>query len=273
MKRIRRAAVAGTFYPAGREELEDSVRALLDAAPRTAPEGSVVGIVAPHAGYIYSGMTAARAYAQVAGESRPTVVVVAPSHREFFDGVSVYPGDAYETPLGTVPVDVHARERLRAALPGLMVSTSGHGSEHALEVQLPFLQIALGPFQLLPLVIGHQSREHCFALGAALAEVFRETAVLLVASTDLSHFYPAAAAERLDAVVIHDLESMDAGRLMDDLASGTAEACGGGPVAAVMTACQRLGARHVHILGHTHSGAVSGDTNSVVGYLSAVMQN
>ncbi len=272
MKHVRKPAVAGMFYPARGAELDRAVRAFLDDVTVRVGPARVTGIIAPHAGYIYSGGTAAMAYAQVRGTTRGTVVVVAPSHREFFDGVSVYPGDGYETPLGVIPVDVQMRNRLTELLPGTLVSTRGHGAEHALEVQLPFLQCALGEFSLLPLVIGHQSLEHCFALGEALGDLARGADVLLVASTDLSHFSSAEVAERLDAVVADDIRAFDPGRLMHDLEAGTAEACGGGPVAAVMRGCDLLGARTPTVLGYTHSGVVTGDRDSVVGYLSAVIQ-
>lgn len=272
MKRLRKPAVAGMFYPADAKELEQTVRALLDSVPASTGQGMVVGLIAPHAGYMYSGAIAAQAYAQVRGTVRKYVVVVSPSHREFFDGVSVYPGDGYETPLGVVPIAAEMRERLGEAMPGLHVSTKGHGSEHALEVHLPFLQCAIGEFALLPLVIGHQSLEHCLALGDALGAICDGTDTLLVASTDLSHFSPAAVAQRLDAVVVRDIEALDPVRLMRDLEEGAAEACGGGPVSAVMRACDILGARLPVVLSQSHSGMVTGDDESVVGYLSAVIR-
>ena len=272
MKRIRKAAVAGTFYPASAQELEQTVRRLLaDVTVRVGP-GTVTGIIAPHAGYMYSGATAAMAYAQLGHTKRSVVVVISPSHREFFDGVSVYPGDGYETPLGSIPIASGMRERLTEGVPGILVSTRGHGLEHALEVQLPFLQCALGEFELLPLVIGNQSQEHCLALGDALGAICKGTDVLLVASTDLSHFSSVEAARQLDAVVAEDIEAFDPVQLMRDLEAGTAEACGGGPVAAVMRGCALLGARTPTVLGQSHSGMVTGDNESVVGYLSAVIQ-
>lgn len=272
MKRVRKPAVAGMFYPLDPNELKRTVCALLDSVPVYPGQGQVVGLIAPHAGYVYSGETAAQAYAQVRGTMRRHVVVVSPSHREFFDGVSVYPGDGYETPLGVIPIDAGMRERLAEEMPGLLVSTQGHGNEHALEVHLPFLQCAIGEFTVLPLVIGHQSLEHCLALGDALGAICEGTDALLVASTDLSHFSPAAIAQRLDAVVARDIEALDPVRLMRDLEEGAAEACGGGPVSAVMRACDLLGARLPVVLGRSHSGMVTGDDQSVVGYLSAVIR-
>ena len=273
MKRVRKPAVAGMFYPSDAEELEQTVRGLLDGVSIGIGPGNIIGLIAPHAGYVYSGGTAAAAYAQLRGTERSVVVVVSPSHREFFDGISVYPGDAYLTPLGEVPVAAGMRSRLAALMPGILVSMKGHGTEHALEVQLPFLQCALGEFALLPLVIGNQSQEHCFALGAALATLCRGTDALLVASTDLSHFSAADVAQRLDDVVAADIQAFDPARLMLDLEAGTAEACGGGPVAAVLKACDMLGARTPTVLSRSHSGMITGDHQSVVGYLSAVIQD
>ncbi len=244
---------------------------MISASPRLVEADSIVGIIAPHAGYLYSGKTAARAYAQLAGNRRNVVVVVSPSHRDYFDGISVYPGDAYATPLGEVPVDVELRSRL-VKESSVIMSTAGHGEEHALEVQLPFLQYVLGSFTLLPLVIGNQSREQCFALGEILARLVEGKSVLLVASTDLSHFHPASAGTRLDAVVVRDLEMFDAEMLMSDLEAGRAEACGGGPAVAVMVACRLLGARTIRVLHRAHSGEITGDNESVVGYLTAVIQ-
>jgi hypothetical protein len=259
------------FYSASPRELEREVRDMLAAAPRIVRADTVVGIVAPHAGYMYSGKTAAMGYAQVVGSGRQVVVVVSPSHREYFDGVSVFPGDAYATPLGTVPVNAQLRDRIITES-DVILSTAGHGEEHALEVQLPFLQSALGSFSLIPLVIGDQSSEQCFALGELLGRLLEGTNALLVASSDLSHFHPATIGTRLDAVVARDLEKFDAEQLMNDLESGRAEACGGGPVVTVMVACRKLGATSVRVLQHTHSGEITGDNTSVVGYLTAVIQ-
>jgi len=268
---VRRAAVAGMFYPGSAAELAQEIDTLLQRAPRATLHGRPVALVAPHAGYIYSGPTAAAAYALLKGLEYSTVVVVSPSHREYFAGVSVYPGDAYETPLGRVPVDTALRDRLLAISEVVTSSAAGHGAEHAVEVHVPFLQKALGSFRFLPLVMGDQSRETCYALGEDLANVLRNESSLLVASTDLSHFYTALEAERRDGIVLGDLEKFEPERLMGDLEEGQAEACGGGPVVAVMIAARALGARRLRILSHTHSGQITGDCHSVVGYCSAVM--
>ena len=267
---IRRCAVCGLFYPADPEVLKRDITALLANVERKRIEGTIRGLISPHAGYRYSGSTAAYGFALLAGAKYKTVVIVSPSHREYFDGVSVYAGDAYSTPLGTVTVDDTLRESLLRACHVVTASDVGHGEEHAVEVQLPFLQHVLPVFSLLPIVIGHQSAEYCFALGEALGSIVRDEKVLLLASTDLSHYYPSNVADELDRVMIDDVERFDYNRLMADLEEGKTEACGGGPTVAVMAALQKLGARNMEILHHCNSGDVTGDTRSVVGYLSAV---
>jgi MEMO1 family protein len=268
---VRKAAVAGMFYPGNARELADDLDLMFSEVPRASVPGRPIALIAPHAGYVYSGPTAAAAYGLLKGQRYQTVVVVSPSHREYFGGVSVYSGAGYETPLGLVPVAVELRERLVERTKIVKSSKSGHGLEHAVEVHLPFLQKVLGGFELLPLVMGEQSRNTCVALGEALGDILKDGSSLLVASTDLSHFHPASEAERRDQIVVNDLKRFDPELLMEDLEAEKAEACGGGPVAAVMIAAQAMGASRLIVLGHTHSGKITGDNQSVVGYCSAVM--
>lgn len=266
---VRGAAVAGMFYPDDPHELAETIEELTREAASQGG-GHIRGIIAPHAGYMYSGPTAARAYGRLAGATYETVVVVAPSHREFFEGVSVFEGTAYRTPLGTVEVDVKLREELIANCPCVHASFAGHRDEHAVEVHLPFLQQMLGRFRFLPLVIGHQTPETCFELGKGLARVLEHRDALLVASTDLSHFYPDETARNIDAVMIADVRRFDGDGLMAHLTGGAAEACGGGPTVAVMTALKTLGATRMDVVDYATSGDVTGDRRNVVGYLGAI---
>jgi AmmeMemoRadiSam system protein B len=267
---IRHNTVAGLFYTKRPEILRKELAEMFNAAEKMTVPGRVLGIIAPHAGYMYSGPTAAAAYAQVVGEKYDTVVIVSPSHHEFFEGVSVFPGELYETPLGQVRIDAPLRTQALAAGRVLRPTEAGHRQEHAIEVQLPFLQYALGDFLLLPLVVGHQTRDACFSLAETLTEVLRDKNALLVASTDLSHYYPAAVARRLDTVAAEDIRKFDPVQFMDHLDQGLAEACGGGPAVSVMMALQGLGATRMDVVAHCNSGDVTGETESVVGYLSAV---
>ncbi len=266
---VRPPAVAGMFYPADPGELAGTIAAMI---PRKTAGGraAVRGIIAPHAGYAYSGPTAAKAYSLLCPGAYDTVVIIAPSHREHFEGVSVYDGEAYLTPLGSVPVDAPLREALLREAPFVRSSARGHGAEHAVEVHLPFLQTVIGSFSFLPLVIGNQTPETCFALGEALGNVLRGRKALLVASTDLSHFRSASEAREVDAVMIGDVRSFDPVALMSHLREGATEACGGGPAVAVLTALRALGGTRLDVLGYATSGDVTGDLRSVVGYMSAV---
>ncbi|HUI10602.1 MAG TPA: AmmeMemoRadiSam system protein B [Bacteroidota bacterium] len=266
---VRCAAVAGMFYPGDAGELEGTLRGLFRGG-REKSAAAVRGVIAPHAGYAYSGETAAAAYGRIAGNEYETVVVIAPSHREFFEGVSVYPGRAYSTPLGTLPIDAALREALTRSTPFVRASLRGHGAEHAVEVHLPFLQHLLGEFPLLPLVVGHQTSEVCFGLGRALGALLGKRSALLVASTDLSHFHEDREARTIDEVVLADVRAFDPGALMTHLEEGTAEACGGGPTVAALAALRILGATSVHVVAYATSGDVTGDRRSVVGYMSAV---
>ena len=266
---VRAPAVAGLFYPDDPGELASTIAGLITRESPEIPAG-VRGIIVPHAGYAYSGPTAGRAYGKLIRGAYETVVVVAPSHREFFEGVSVYEGEAYRTPLGSIPVDVSLREALIAAAPCVRASSHGHGAEHAIEVHLPFLQAALGSFSFLPCVIGHQTPEICFALGDALGALLCGRKALLVASTDLSHFRTDREARVIDAVMIGDVRTFDPRALMAHLSEGATEACGGGPAVSVMTALRVMGAARLEVTDYATSGDVTGDLRSVVGYMSAV---
>ncbi len=266
----RRPAAAGMFYPADSNTLNRQLSGLFDRAPAQPIGGEVRGVIAPHAGYLYSGLTAAAGYAHVRGKTYEAVVIVAPSHRDYFEGASVYSGDAYQTPLGVVEVDADLRAALLKVSDRVVAGEAGHRSEHAIEVQLPFLQVALGTFTLLPIVMGDQHRDLCFGLSDDLRRVVEGRNVLLVASTDLSHYHSAKIADAIDSVTIADVGAYDHQRLMDDLESGAAEACGGGPTVSVMGALRGLGVQHIEVVHHCNSGDVAGERNNVVGYLSAV---
>jgi hypothetical protein len=258
------------FYPADPNMLERQLTGLFERSPAGAIQGPVRGLIAPHAGYIYSGATAAAGYSHVKGKKFETVIIVAPSHRDCFEGASVYSGEAYQTPLGLVAVDADLRAALLKASDRVVAGEAGHRSEHAVEVQLPFLQVTLGSFKILPIVMGEQHRSLCFSLAEALIRVVKGRDVLFVASTDLSHYHTAKIADAIDGVTIADVRAFDHQRLMDDLDSGAAEACGGGPTVAVMGALRGLGVKHMEIVHHCNSGDVAGDRQNVVGYLSAV---
>ncbi len=266
---IRRSAVAGSFYPGDPEMLSRQVEAYLSNVEPRDLRG-IRAIVSPHAGYVYSGQVAAYSFRQVQGKRYDSIIIIAPSHAEYFEFVSLYHGDAYETPLGLVAVDRERVLKLEEASPLIERSHSGHGSEHSLEVQLPFLQAALGKdLKIIPVVIGDQSPDNITALGEAIGNIFSGENILIVASTDLSHYHPYDTAVSMDLQVRDIIERFDSSKLIKDLSREEVEMCGGGPVASAMIASKLMGADSSIILNYANSGDVSGDRSAVVGYLSA----
>jgi AmmeMemoRadiSam system protein B/AmmeMemoRadiSam system protein A len=266
----RPPAVAGSFYLADARGLRREIETFLARAGCPEPElPPPAGLIAPHAGYLYSGAIAARAYRLLAGHDYDLVVVVSPSHHCAFSGFSLYQPGNYETPLGEVRVDCELVERLLAEHPDFNFVAAAHRSEHALEVQLPFLQVVLGDFTLLPVVMGRQSFQSAARLAEVLAGLARERRLLIVASSDLSHFHPAAQARNLDQRIVDVVAAGDPEGLWHLIESGRAEACGAGPMLALMLALKKLGSYQSRVLEYRHSGEVCGDHSRVVGYLAA----
>lgn len=270
-QRVREPAVAGAFYPADAKALGVMVDGFLARAEKTSVADPVVAIVSPHAGYPFSGPVAAYSYAPLKGRKISRVVVIAPSHYEAFDFVAAYDGDAYRTPLGDVPVDKEFVKQLARATPVVRISDRGHassgrGGEHALEVELPFLQRVLGDFKLVPLVMGDQDLETERALGLALAKLIQTPDTLIVASSDLSHYHPQPDAAQMDGKMLKALEAWDYRALSLNFQGRVWEACGGGPIIATMIAAEKLGAKRAQVLKYATSGDTGGDRQRVVGY-------
>jgi MEMO1 family protein len=270
---IRQAGFAGSWYPATAAAIAGEVDGYLAAVPRTAPSGRIVGLVAPHAGLRYSGPVAAHAYALLAARAPATVVIVGPSHRVAFDGVALHAAGAWRTPLGVVELDDGAATAIRDAAPLVVFDDAAlHREEHSLELQLPFLQRVLPSFRLVPLMMGSQSRVEVLGLAAALAAALAGRDAVLIASSDLSHYEPAAVANRLDAVVCDQVARYDESGLLDRLESRHNVACGGGPIVAVMRAALALGATQAKLLRYGDSGDVEArDKSHVVGYMAAAL--
>ena len=268
--KVRPAAVAGSFYPADPKELSQMVDDFL--AKAAVPEiKDVVALVAPHAGYVYSGGVAAHSYALLKGRKIDRVVIIAPSHVESFPFAAIYDGAAYSTPLGQIVVDQAFAAKLAMTSKLIQVSDRGHSSagdraEHAVEVQIPFLQRVLGEFKIVPIVMGDQSYAACRALGLALAKNIQGTNTLIVASSDLSHYHPYDDAVRMDRKTLGAIEEWDYLSMSQNFEERIWEACGGGPIIAAMIASERLGARQARILKYANSGDVTQERGRVVGY-------
>ncbi len=271
LHKVRRPAVAGAFYPDDPATLKEQIDFFLENLEEREIEGEILGLISPHAGYMYSGQVAAAGYKQLLGRDYDLVAVISPSHREYFRGVSAFCGDGYETPFGVIPIAGELCRRLAEQSEIVFDSWTGHREEHALEVQLPFLQRVLGEFRLLPLVMGDQNYDDAVELGETLGRLLRAEKALVVASSDLSHYYPAETAEMLDSRVIRHVNNFDYENLWNDIEFKRAEACGAGPIVAAMVAAKKMNANRSEVLMYRHSGHVTGDTSAVVGYLSAVL--
>ena len=273
MDGIREPAVSGTFYPGNQEVLRADVNGYLSKVRLHEPESAVIGLISPHAGYMYSGQTAAYGYKAISGKSFDTVIIVAPSHQSFFLGTAVQEKGGYRTPMGVVPID----EELASALIGkgdaIHADPRVHRSEHSIEVQLPFLQTVLGEFKIVPLIMGtSQDAEASRQLADIVHGCIREKQkrYLILGSTDLSHYYPYDLAKEMDKAAIELLEAFDVDGMIRELARGKYEACGAGPIISTMMISRMLGAARAKVLNYMNSGDVTGDMDSVVGYVSCI---
>jgi hypothetical protein len=281
---VRPSPIAGTWYPGSHQALARSVDDYIDRAELPELPGELVAVIAPHAGHIYSGPVAGYAFAAVRaevvrrtalGERIDLVVVISPMHQLYRDPLLTSAHAAYETPLGKVPVD---RDTL-IALDDALQPRLGHGlaavtydREHSLEIELPFLQRVIpNEFKLLPVMILDQTARIALGLGEALADVLKDKHFLLVASTDLSHFYDQETAKMLDTEMLRCFEAFSPEEIFQAERSGRGQACGHGAVAAVLWASKALGADTVRLLHYATSGDVTGDHSSVVGYGAAVV--
>ncbi len=267
---IRQPAVAGRFYTADPDELKQQINGFLEKARPEKPDGEIIGIISPHAGYFYSGQVAAYGFELLEKNQFDTVIVVAPSHHTYFEGCSIYNLGGYQTPLGVIPLDSEIIERMRQAESSIKFHKSAHLEEHSLEVQLPFLQEILGDFKLVPIVMGQQTRENWTKLAKAMAGSINGKRILLLGSSDLSHFYQYEKAVSLDTIILDHINNYDIDGFWDDIEAKKCAACGAGPIASVMQASQLTAATHARVLNYANSGDVSGDRNRVVGYMSAV---
>jgi MEMO1 family protein len=269
---IRLSILAGSWYPASPDVLTQSIEGFLSNANTPRPKGALTALIVPHAGYKYSGPVAAHAYSLIRGAGFRRIILVGPSHRVRFRGVSVNLQSGYETPLGIVPVDRETGLRIIDTGPRINWVRQAHASEHSLEIQLPFLQTVLDEFRIIPIVMGQQDLETCMGLADALVRVLGKSRdTLILASSDLSHFHPYDRAVAIDNRFVERVRQFDPRGLSQDLILGNCEACGGGPVITTLLAAGKLGADRALILKYANSGDTAGDRSRVVGYLAAAL--
>jgi len=271
-KKVRESLIAGTWYPGQPDKLRETIKGFLSNIESQPLEGELVGLVAPHAGYVYSGQVAAYAYKQLEYKSLNSAfdlaIVIAPLHKMPLGEFATVQATHYKTPLGLVPLDARAVDMLDAKI-GLY--RAPFDNEHSLEIQLPFLQVLLDEFKLLPVMMGSQTLSSSQKLAGALAEILGERSALLVASTDLSHFYPYERAVQIDQETLKYIDNFDPAGLAGALQTQKAEACGGGPVVATLLTARALGANRARVLKYANSGDVTGDRSSVVGYAAGII--
>jgi hypothetical protein len=276
MSRGRTSAWAGQFYPADSIKLEALIANYL-ADKSDLQTGPVLGLIAPHAGFEFSGQTAASAYRKIASKKFDTIIVLAPSHAEAFPGVSIFSGDYYETPLGRISVDHQLAGLVQEGDEIIHVSefghrTDGHRAEHSLEVQLPFLQVVLDDFEILPIVFHDYSVAVCQHLGLSLSRALREKKCLIVASSDLYHGYSYKECMEIDTTTIKSIEADAPESFLEAIQDQVAQACGAGPIAALQFAARAVGNYHTRCIDRANSADITGQYSGwTVGYASFVV--
>jgi len=271
--RIRASPIAGTWYPGQPDTLERAVLDLLEAVEPVDIDGELVALLCPHAGLRYSGGVAAAGYRLLEHRPFDTALVLGPSHHVYFQGASVYDRGAFETPLGRIQIDEELARAVHDSSPCMRVFFEAHDQEHCLEMQLPFLQVLNPEMKIVPIIMGDQRRQNVEAVADAIAGTLIRNGrrVLLIASSDLSHYKSAEVAQTMDGKVSALVDRFDPDGLMELLETNYEHACGGGPLVAVMRAARALGGRSAQILKYGDSGDISGDKSEVVGYLSAAV--
>ena len=267
---VRQPAVAGRFYPANaqhlRAEVETFTTVPASASGETKAKIHALGCVVPHAGYMYSGHVAGAVYRQLALPQR--YVILCPNHTGMGEPLAIMSEGAWHTPLGDASIDEELAEKLKARMPLLSEDQAAHRYEHALEVQLPFLQVLAPGFQFVPITVGTSNFEVLSALGVVIGSVAAEAdrPLLVIASSDMNHYESDSVTRVKDRRAIDQLLALDPRGLYDVVHQADISMCGYGPAVAMLTAARRLGATRAELIRYATSGDVSGDRDMVVGY-------
>ncbi|VVB73704.1 Memo-like protein [uncultured archaeon] len=263
----RKPVVAGAFYPAQRKALEEQIDYMFSKVDVSASRNAVA-FVCPHAGYKYSGKTAACSYSRLREIGKGAVfIIIGPNHHGVGPEVSVYPEGVWETPLGGARIDADLAQMVFDS--EIVKDGSAHLYEHSIEVQVPFLQRMFGPdVSFVPVCMLNQSAAVAKEVGKRVAAAIKKSKkrAIIIASSDFSHYVPKAEAERKDRMAIDAIESLDEAKLYQTVAKNQISMCGYGPVAATMVAAKALGAKRGKLLGYATSAETTGDEDEVVGY-------
>lgn len=267
---IRKALHAGTFYPRFGNQIQEQIATWLKDAVPTPVNERCLGLVLPHAGYVYSGACAALGLASVAHESIESIIILHPSHQSNHFDLSVSPFSEYECPLGNLHLDGELYRRLSAA-GEQNLDLDYHAMEHSLEIQLPLIKHFFPQAKICPVMIGNQIPQVAQRLADLLYDIVYKSGrrILILVSSDLSHYHNAEKAEAMDAQVIRHITNLDAEALWRGASLGKLEACGIGGIMSLLRLAEHYSMAKVRIVNYTHSGKVSGMNNQVVGYLAA----
>ncbi|MEA2015016.1 MAG: AmmeMemoRadiSam system protein B [Thermodesulfobacteriota bacterium] len=267
MNNVRKAVIAGSWYPIDPVRLKTDITKYLSDASVSDINGRVTALVVPHAGLIYSGQVAAHAYNAARGNRYDTVIVIGPSHRTRFKGVSIYNGTGYETPLGIMSVDQALSREIVANSNGTVsLVPDDRSPENSIEIQVPFLQMVLGHIPFVPVLMGTQDMGTCMALAKAIIQAVGDRRVLVIASSDFSHYHNYDKAVEMDSAALGYIEKMDIDGFRESIDSGRCEACGAGAVIVTMMIARAMKADSGKLLEYMNSGDLTGNKRGVVGY-------
>jgi len=271
--RVRKPAVAGSFYPSKKDELLSMIEGCFmhSYGPGKKPPASngkkIIGMVCPHAGYMYSGPVAAHSYYEASSLKTDLVIMVGPNHYGIGSGIATMKEGSWETPLGLVDVNSNAAEKVVKSSGIVDFDDAAHSEDHCLEVQLPMLQyVYKHKFEIVPIILSMQDKETAVDVGKAIAEIAKNETALLIASSDFTHYEPNEQAHRKDGELIKTILELDVNKYYTVLERLNVTACGYGAIASIMTAAKILGATRGELLKYATSGDVAGNKSSVVGY-------
>lgn len=274
---IRTPAVAGMFYPGKKKELESSIQSCFlhsfgpGSLPPSKVKKNILGVICPHAGYSYSGPIACQSYYAISSEQFDLFVILGPNHWGLGCNIATMRDCKWETPLGSVDVDSDVASELTEISDLVEVDFFSHTKEHSLEVQVPILQqVYSNPFKILPIAMINQNQDAATSVGKAIAKLARKKKLMIIGSSDFTHYEPNDFAHQQDSALIEEILKLDVGKFYDVLYDRKITACGYGAIASTMVACKELGATKGELLKYATSGDVTGDKSSVVGYGSII---
>jgi len=270
---IRHAYAAGTFYPSNDKELKNLIEHCFThekfgcGFPRAEERKKTIGIVAPHAGYVYSGYVAAHAYKELAESGKPeTIIILGPNHTGYGSGVALMNEGIWETPLGGIEIDNELANKILKSAEIIDVDEMAHTYEHSIEVQLPFLQYIFDNFKIVPICMMLQDIETSREVGKAIAKACKDKDVRIVASSDFTHYEPHESAEEKDSLAIERIKKIDAEGFYKVINERSISICGPGPIMSLIFAARELDVKNAKLLKYMTSGDVTGDKRAVVGY-------